>query len=147
MSQSETPPDPFVWLEEIDSPQARAFVEARNADTLGRLCDAQFERDRATMLAILDAPDRIPAIRMRGPLAYNFWQDPRNPKGLWRRTTLSDYRSAEPDWETIIDVDALATREAEDWVWRGCASLPPDHRRGLVYLSRGGADASVIREF
>ena len=148
MSQTETtPPDPYVWLEEIDSPQAKTFVEARNAETLGKLCDAQFERDRAAMLAILDAPDRIPPIHLRGALAYNFWQDARNPKGLWRRTTLSNYRNAEPDWETVLDIDALAAQEGEDWVWRGCTSLPPDHGRGLVYLSRGGADASVIREF
>ena len=47
----------------------------------------------------------------------------------------------------LLDVDALAKAEGENWVWRGCVSLPPEHRRGLVQLSRGGADAMVIREF
>jgi Prolyl oligopeptidase, N-terminal beta-propeller domain len=52
-----------------------------------------------------------------------------------------------PDWEVILDIDVLAKAEGEDWVWRGCISLPPTHRRGVVQLSRGGSDAGVIREF
>ena len=139
--------DPFVWLEDVDSPQARAWVEARNAETKAALCDAQFEHDRATLLDILNAPDRIPWIVQRGKCVYNFWQDARNPKGLWRRTSLADYRTTTPNWEVVLDIDALAKTEGEDWVWRGYVSLPPAHRRGLVQLSRGGADAMIIREF
>jgi prolyl oligopeptidase len=139
--------DPFIWLEEVDSPQARAWVEARNAETVNVLCDAQFERDRTTLLDILNAQDRIPWIVQRARFAYNFWQDEQNPKGLWRRTTLASYRTPAPEWEVVLDVDVLAKAEGEDWVWRGCTSLPPAHRYGLVQLSRGGADAVVIREF
>jgi prolyl oligopeptidase len=139
--------DPFIWLEEVDSPQARAWVEARNAETEKALCDARFEKDRAAVLDILNAPDRIPFITKRGLYVYNFWRDEHNPKGLWRRTTLASYRTVAPDWETMLDVDALAKAESEDWVWYGCTTLPPEHRYGLVQLSRGGADASVIREF
>lgn len=139
--------DPFAWLEEVDSPQARAWVEARNVETKAALCDAQFERDRSTLLDILNAPDRIPWIVQRGKFVYNFWQDAQNPKGLWRRTTLADYRAPTPNWEVVLDIDALAKAEGEDWVWRGYISLPPAHRHGLVQLSRGGADAMVIREF
>src|SRR5262249_10126065 len=82
-----------------------------------------------------------------GGYVYNFWRDERNPKGLWRRTTLANYRTATPDWETMLDIDALAKAEGEDWGWHGCTTLPPAHRRGLVHLSRGGADAILIREF
>jgi prolyl oligopeptidase len=139
--------DPYLWLEEIDSPQVRAWVEACNAETVSALCNAQFEKDRATVLEILNAPDRIAWVRQRGQPLYNFWQDAEHPKGLWRRTTLVSYRSENPDWEILLDVDLLAKSEAEDWVWRGCATLAPEHRRGLVHLSRGGADAVVIREF
>ncbi len=139
--------DPYLWLEEIDSPQVRTWVEARNRETVSELCDAQFENDRATVLDILNAPDRIPWVQQRGQLVYNFWQDAEHRKGLWRRTTLASYRCENPDWETLLDVDLLAESEAEDWVWRGCATMAPEHRRGLVHLSRSGADAVVIREF
>ena len=90
--------DPFVWLEETDSPQAAAWVEARNTETKRALCDARFEQDRNTLFEILNAPDRIPFVIQRGDLVYNFWQDEGNPKGLWRRTTLASYRSPAPDW-------------------------------------------------
>ena len=139
--------DPYLWLEEIDSPQARAWVEARNGETTAALCDAAFDRDRASILEILDAPDRIPWIYESGPLVYNFWQDGEHRKGIWRRTTLASYRTDNPDWETLLDIDLLAKSEGEDWVWRGCSTLPPEHRHGLVQLSRGGADAVVMREF
>src|SRR4051794_12481902 len=129
--------DPYLWLEEIESPQVRAWVEARNAETLSALTDAQFEQDRQAILDILNAPDRIPWIHQRGKHVYNFWQDAAHPKGIWRRTTLADYRNDPPDWELMLDVDALAKAEGEDWVWRGCDALPPEHRLGLVALSRG----------
>jgi prolyl oligopeptidase len=139
--------DRFIWLEEVDSPQAHAWVEARNTETVNALCDTQFERDRIALLDILNAQDRIPWIGQRAGFLYNFWQDEQNPKGLWRRTTLASYRSPAPGWEVVLDIDALARAEGEDWVWRGCTSLPPTHRCGLVRLARGGADAVVIREF
>ena len=139
--------DPYLWLEEIDSPAVREWILARNAATVGALCDARFETDRKTVLDLLNADDRIPWIGRRGAHVYNFWQDAAHPKGLWRRTTLADYRKPDPTWDILLDVDALARDESEDWVWQGCDALPPDYRRGLCRLSRGGADANVIREF
>ena len=139
--------DRFLWLEEMDSPRVRAWRDERNAETLDALCDAQFERDREAVLAILNAPDRIPWVSRRGRFVYNFWRDDENPKGLWRRTRLENYRAENPDWEIILDVDALARAESEDWVWGGATALPPDFRRCLIRLSRGGSDAAVTREF
>jgi len=52
--------DPFIWLEEVDSPQAGAWVEARNAETVNALCGTQFERDRIALLDMLNARDPIP---------------------------------------------------------------------------------------
>jgi prolyl oligopeptidase len=139
--------DTYLWLEEIASPDVREWLAARNDETLKALGDARFEADRKTALALLDADDRIPHISRRGPYVYNFWQDAGHPKGLWRRTTLAEYRKSQPAWDVLLDLDALAAREGEDWVWHGCTALPPAYRRGLVSLSRGGADASVLREF
>jgi prolyl oligopeptidase len=147
MSHDASTADPFLWLEDIDSPAVREWVAARNAEALSALCDAQFESDRNTVLEMLDAPDRIPWIMQRGPFVYNFWRDAANPKGLWRRTTLASYRTAQPDWDTILDLDDLARVEGEDWVWSGATTLSPEHRHCMIALSRGGADATVIREF
>ena len=47
----------------------------------------------------------------------------------------------------IFDVDALADAEDENWVWAGAEVLEPDHSLALIELSRGGADATVVREF
>ncbi|MBP1637055.1 MAG: Prolyl oligopeptidase, partial [Acidobacteria bacterium] len=97
--------------------------------------------------AILDSSARIPYVSKRGPYYYNFWRDAKNPKGLWRRTTMEEYRKAEPRWDVVIDLDALAQAEKENWVWGGAEILRPGYARALVSLSRGGADARVVREF
>src|SRR5215475_6477326 len=147
MNSSDIDDDPNLWLEEIDSPQVREWIAARNAETVGALVDVRFEADRKTVLDMLNADDRIPAIGRRGKYVYNFWRDAAHPKGFWRRTTLDDYCNPEPHWDVLLDIDALARDESEDWVWAGCTMLPPEYRRGLVQLSRGGADAITVREF
>ncbi len=139
--------DPYLWLEEIDGERALAWVEAQNAATLTRFADTRFAADRDTLAAIFDRPDNLPLIARRGPRVFNFRKDAEHPRGLWRTTTLDSYRSAAPEWEILLDLDALATREGEDWTWSGAATLPGSHDRALVMLSRGGADAVVLREF
>ena len=52
-----------------------------------------------------------------------------------------------PDWDVIIDVDELAREDDENWVWAGAEVIEPDYTLALIELSRGGADATVIREF
>jgi prolyl oligopeptidase len=140
-------PDPYLWLEDVEGERALAWVRAHTEATRGALSDAAFEADRTLIRGILTRPSNIPYIGRRGERVYNFWQDETHVRGLWRRTSLESYREPEPDWETVIDLDALAAAEGEDWVWRGAASLEPEHRSALVSLSRGGADAVVIREF
>ncbi len=139
--------DPYLWLEEVEGQQAAAWADARTADTVARLADARYGRDRDALRALLDRPDNLPVPARRGGLLYNFWRDAAQPRGLWRRTTLQSYRTPAPDWEVLLDLDALAAAENEDWVWQGAATLPPDHARALVRLSRGGSDAAVLREF
>src|SRR5690606_22383191 len=81
-----------------------------------------------------------------GNFVYNFWQDSSHQRGIWRRTPLSEYQKSSPQWETLLDIDALASKEDENWVWKGSSCLPPEHQRCLISLSRGGKDAVVIRE-
>jgi len=102
---------------------------------------------RTSIREVLDSREQIPYVSRRGDWFYNLWRDASNPRGLWRRTTLAEYRQARPAWETVIDIDALGQAEGENWVWAGATCLGPDHRRCLVSLSRGGADATVVREF
>ena len=139
--------DPYLWLEEVEGERALAWVRAHNATTEAALCDHAFRADKAAIYEISTRPTNIPFITRRGPHVYNFWQDVEHVRGLWRRTSLAEYRAPEPVWEDVLDLDALAPVEGEDWVWGGCTSLDPEHRRGLVRLSRGGADAAVTREF
>src|SRR2546430_3732208 len=140
--------DPHQWLEDLDGDAAAAWVREHNADTLGRLAgDARFTRLRDQLLDVLDSTSRIPYPTWHDGHLYNLWKDREHPRGLWRRTTLDEYRRADPDWDVLIDLDALAARERENWVWQEVDILRPAGRRGLVTLSRGGADAAVVREF
>jgi prolyl oligopeptidase len=140
--------DPYLWLEDVTGETALAWVRERNGETLARLARGErFEALRDEIRAVLDSDERIQYVRRRGEHLYNFWQDATHPRGLWRRTSLESYRTPEPDWEILLDVDALGAEESENWVWQGAAVLRPDYRRCLVQLSRGGADASVVREF
>ncbi len=140
--------DPHLWLEEVQGDKALAWVRERNAETQKLLgARADFAPTREKLLAVLNSQDRIPAVSRRGDWFYNLWQDASHKRGLWRRTTLDEYRKASPKWETVLDLDALATAEKENWVWAGAECLGPDYRRCLISLSRGGADAKVVREF
>jgi len=139
--------DPYLWLEEIDGARALAWVETQNAASLARFGDARFVADRDTLTAIFDRPDNIPLIARCGSRIFNFWKDAMHPRGLWRATTLDSYRSKQPEWEIMLDLDALAAKEGEDWIWSEAVTLPGSHDRAILMLSRGGADARVLREF
>ena len=104
-------------------------------------------RSSGRILEILDSDARIPTIQKVGRYYYNFWRDAKNPRGLWRRTTLDEYRKAKPAWEVVLDLDALAKQEKENWVWHGAQALRPEYklRPGLALARRGRR--GVVREF
>ena len=140
--------DRFLWLEDVQGERALAWVRERNAESEAVLrSDPRFEPIRQAVLEVLDSREQIPYVVRRGEWFYNFWRDERSPRGLWRRTTLAGYQQPQPPWETVTDLDALAAAEGENWVWAGATAFGPDYRRALVSLSRGGADATVVREF
>ncbi|WP_163508887.1 prolyl oligopeptidase family serine peptidase [Fodinicola acaciae] len=140
--------DPHLWLEDLTADRSLDWVRERNAEATAALTGRPgFDALNREIRDVLDARDRIPYVRRRGDHVYNLWQDEDHPRGLWRRTTLAEYRKAEPAWDVLIDVDALGAAESEKWVWQGADLLKPDYRRALVSLSRGGADAVVVREF
>lgn len=140
--------DPYLWLEEVEGERALAWVEAQNRQSLEYLeALPTFRPFLERNLEIYDSDERIAFPALRGDYVYNFWRDAKNKRGIWRRATLSDYAAGEANWEIILDLDALAAEEGEDWVWKGSDCLRPEYRRCLLRLSRGGADAVVIREF
>lgn len=140
--------DPHLWLEEVQGEQALAWVRERNAETEGLLtARPEYAPIREQLLAVLNSKERIPQVTRRGDHFYNLWRDDTHPRGLWRRTTLAEYRQPHPQWETVLDIDALAAAEGENWVWAGADALDIAPHRCLVSLSRGGADAAVVREF
>ena len=126
----------MAWVKQHDARAAAALEAVPGFAAL---------RDR--LRTIYDARDRIPYVTVRGRWLYNLWEDDANPRGLWRRTTLAEYKKARPRWEVVLDLDALGKAEHESWVWHGAECLYPAYRRCLIKLSRGGADAEVIREF
>lgn len=148
MTESEAQSDKYLWLEDVSGNKALGWVREQNATSTKELESLpDFEPLRKRLLTIFDSKDRIPYISKHGDFYYNFWRDDKNVRGLWRRTTLEKYKKPNTTWETVIDLDQLAASEKENWVWHGYDVLYPDNDRALITLSRGGTDASVVREF
>ncbi|WP_267887364.1 prolyl oligopeptidase family serine peptidase [Streptomyces sp. WM4235] len=140
--------DPYMWLEDVSGPRALAWAAERTAETTELLARGpEFGALAAELREVLDDERRIPYVCRGGRYLYNFWQDAAHVRGVWRRTTPEEYAQDLPDWETVLDVDALAAEEGEDWTWSGAEVLHPGHRHALVLLSRAGTDAVVVREF
>ena len=140
--------DPYLWLEEVLGEDALAWVEAQNAESSQRLqSDERFSQVRDAALEVYSATDRIPYAGQAGDKVLNFWQDDQHVRGILRTASLESYLAGEPEWETLLDIDALAESEGENWVYKVSDCLAPDYTRCMLSLSRGGADAVVLREF
>jgi prolyl oligopeptidase len=140
--------DPYLWLEDRTGDSALEWVRARDTVTLRELCaDSNFAVFQDVATELLEAKDRIPYVTLAGDYVYNFWQDAEHVRGIYRRTTLADYATPDPSWETVLDIDALNSAEGKSWVFHGANLLPPGNRRALVSLSDGGKDAATLREF
>ncbi|HEY2357586.1 MAG TPA: prolyl oligopeptidase family serine peptidase [Phenylobacterium sp.] len=140
--------DPFQWLEDIDAPRSMAWVEGQNAKSAKRLeSDPRYETFHAQARAIFTAEDRIATPHFRAGGVDNFWQDAQHVHGIWRHTTGASYRTASPQWQTLLDLDALSKAEGKNWIWKGATCLKPAQTLCLVRLSDGGSDAVEYREF
>ena len=140
--------DPYIWLEEVEGERALNWVREQNDLTLNELhSDPRFEQFESEALAIYEAKDRLVYGKIRGEYIYNFWRDDMHIRGIWRRSLLAAYLDNNPEWDVLLDIDALAEDENENWVYKGTSGLPPEYDRFLIELSRGGKDAVVVREF
>ena len=155
-SASDAPED--VFLEDLRGERSMEWVKAENERALAAIAGPTGKPEDdpmfAKLRAIYDDKEKIPAVRLRGDFVYNFWQDEHHVKGIWRRTTMDDFKTPTPTWETVLDVDDLASKEGKSWVWKGPSFLdygPGDDRfrvdRCVVKLSDGGTDACTVREF
>ena len=146
--QSQSPDDPYIWLEDVNGAKPMAWVHEHNAKTQAVLeADPRYQQYYNEALAIAQAEDRIPNGNFISGEIYNFWQDANHVRGIWRRTSIDDYATGHPTWETVLDLDALSAAEKANWVWKGVDCARPSERRCLINLSDGGEDAVTIREF
>jgi len=141
-------PDNYTWLEDIHGERPMAWVKAENARTAAVLeKDPHFAPLEADALKVLESPERLPEPVLHDGAVYNTWRDAEHVRGIVRRTTLKDYLTAEPHWQTVLDYDALAKTDKQSWVGHGLNCLPPEEEFCLVALSAGGEDADTLREF
>lgn len=141
-------PDPYKWLEEVNGAKAMAWVKEHNATTMKVLeADPHYKPLFDDALKIAEDPNRLPEPMLVGGEVYNFWRDKEHPHGLLRKTTREDYATAQPHWQTVIDVDALGAKDGVKWVWHGMRCLYPGNEHCMVELSAGGEDAATLREF
>ena len=146
-AQTTSGDDPHAWLEDVGGEKSLEWVKARNAKAEAEIAGTPaFKQLEAAILAILDSDAKIPGVEKIGDYYYNFWKDKQHERGLWRRTTLAEYRKPQPQWETVLDLDALNKAEGAKWVWHGADCLRPDYTRCLIALSPGGyAPAARVR--
>ena len=140
--------DKYQWLEDVSSPRSMAWVkeeDERSAKVLEG--DPRFASLEPMALKVLESPDRLPIPNFRKGEIYNTWRDAQHMRGILRRTSLADYMTAQPSWQTVLDYDALAKEDNEKWVAAGLTCLYPEDRLCLVGLSAGGEDADTMREF
>ena len=140
--------DPYLWLEDVEGADALDWVKSQNKITETRYAESEeFSSTYEELLKEYQSTDRIPYASVQGGMMYNFWRDEKNVRGLWRRTTIESYKTDNPEWETLLDIDELAEKENENWVYKGSNCLAPNYEKCLLRLSIGGKDAVVVREF
>ena len=142
------PEDKYQWLEDVWGERSMAWVKAENERSAKTLeSDPRYSGFEAAALKVMESPDRLPDPNLNGDYVYNTWQDAQHVIGILRRTTLTDYLSAQPHWQTVLDYDALAKQDNVKWVQKGRTCLYPGNELCLVGLSAGGEDAVTLREF
>ncbi len=141
-------PDSYAWLEDVSGQRSMDWVRTENAKTAKVLeADPHFKPFLADALKVEEDPRRLPLPGLRGNDVYNTWRDKDHPRGLYRRTSISDYLTPAPHWRTVIDYDALGKAENVGWVPKGQSCFYPGDTFCMVAISAGGEDATTDREF
>jgi len=104
--------DPYLWLEQVDNEKALDWVRSENKSTAERLKSGPlFDELYADARAVLNSSSRLPNVYQEENWLYNYWRDEQNPRGIFRRTRLAEFAKENPDWEVVIEIDALNKKE------------------------------------
>jgi prolyl oligopeptidase len=145
---SQTTDDPYLWLEDIEGEEQLAWVESHNEKTLDYVTNIEGYQDRYDFTyKVVTSNDRLPLPTIHMDRIYNFWQDDKNPRGVWRRTSYNDYIEMNDKWEVLLDIDELCASENTQWSFDYADFLYDNDSICTVELSLGGSDAVEIREF
>jgi prolyl oligopeptidase len=140
--------DPYLWLEEVEGKRAVEWAKDQNQKTNQKLAHSKrFEEMKEFTNENLESSNQIPNINTLGEYYYTLWRTKKNPKGLWKRTKISNRLKKIEEWETVLDIDRLAKKENKPWVLNSYTCLKPKETLCLLALSPGGTDAAVYREF
>ncbi len=135
--------DPFLWLEDIEGERALSWVRAQNERSLKQLTSdpramTVFIRPRSPSWKTRAAFLRRNSRRVDLQLLAGRRERARRvaPDAARFRTSCRS-----PEWETLLDLDALAKKEDRNWVWKGATCMLAPGERCMVRLSNGGKDA------
>lgn len=147
-STKTTDKESYRYLEDVYGDKAMQWVEGQNKLTLDQLkSDPRFQDIEARTLGFLNTKDKIPRPTRVGNRVYNLWKDKKNPKGLLRSKSLTNYVANKGKWLSVLDIDRLAKREKINWFYKGMSCNPERKRQCLLFLSKDGTDATSVREF
>jgi prolyl oligopeptidase len=140
--------DKYAWLEDVSGDRSMAWVKAEN-ERSAKVLEAgpRYASYLSEATKIAEDPSRLPTPDLEGNDVYNFWQDAAHVHGILRRTSITDYLTADPHWTIVLDYDALSAQDHEKWVRKGEGCLYPEDMDCMVRLSAGGEDADTEREF
>jgi prolyl oligopeptidase len=141
--------DPYLWMEEIEGSGHGLGQGPERADPAGAAGRRPLRRrSRPGPGDPQRQGPRARRVVRRRRLLRNFWQDADHVRGLWRKTTLESYRTAEPQSGRPSSTSTPCPRpRSANWVFKGASCLPPEETRCLITLSDGGKDAVTVREF
>jgi prolyl oligopeptidase len=139
--------DNYLWLENVQEDKAIAWAKKISDQSVNKIKKNKlFNEIETKALEIFGSKDKIPYVSIDGDYVYNLWSDDNHIQGIYRRTKVEEFLKAEPVWEILLDLDLISKNENEKWVFRGF-EFNQDYSRALVFLSPGGSDANVMREF
>jgi prolyl oligopeptidase len=155
-------PDPYLYMEDLTDAKATTWVREQTRRALSdvRQMPGYSQRYDSNLKILTRHEFNIQYPETVGEVIYNWYRDASNPNGVWRSTTLDEYRKDQrPNWRVLFRVDALNTEEKANWVWGGARVQPLNlpgagsqglngsPKRAMIFLSRGGSDAGIHREF
>jgi prolyl oligopeptidase len=155
-------PDPHLYMEDLADAKATTWVREQTRRALSdvRQMPGYSQRYDSNLKILTRREFNIQYPETVGDVIYNWYRDTSNPNGVWRSTTLDEYRKDQrPSWRVLFRVDTFNNEEKANWVWGGARVQPLNlpgagsqglngsPKRAMIFLSRGGSDAGIHREF